>query len=67
MKVKSKVRNTKNKPIDKDGYPIKKWEICFQCKEKFCLAFSFSQQNYSLKNFWSYWTEKDEDKGKLVK
>ena len=56
----------KNKPIDKDGYPIKRWEICFVCGEKFCLAFSFSQQNYSRRNFWFYWSENEDDKGKFI-
>jgi hypothetical protein len=39
------------KPIDKDGYPIKRQKVCFQCKKKFCLAFSLSKQNYSRKHF----------------
>jgi len=56
----------KNKPIDKDGYPIKRSEICFKCDQSFVLTFSFSQQNYSLKHSWFYWTEKEEDKEKYI-
>jgi hypothetical protein len=54
------------KPIDKDGYPIKRWEICFRCGNKFVLDFSFSRKDYSLKHFWYYWSGKEEDKQKFV-
>jgi hypothetical protein len=54
------------KPIDEHGYPVHRFEICFQCKEKFCLTFSFAQQNYSHKHFWYYWTEKEENKLQFI-
>ncbi|RHZ35815.1 hypothetical protein GvMRE_I1g373 [endosymbiont GvMRE of Glomus versiforme] len=66
MKEKNRVVKLKSKPIDKDGYPIKRSEICFKCGKKFCLTFSFSQQNYSQKHFLFYWSEKEEDKEKHI-
>lgn len=64
--MKDKKVNTKNKPIDKDGYPIKRWEKCFRCGKKFCLAFSFARKDYSLKHFWSYWSENEDDNDKFI-
>jgi len=58
--------NKFDRPIDENGYPIKRWETCFKCGKEFCLDFSFRQQNYSLKHFWFYWSEKEKDKGKFI-
>ena len=58
--------NTKEKAIDKNGYPIPRSEICFRCSKNFWLTFVFSKQNYSLKNSWFYYTEKKEDKNKFI-
>jgi hypothetical protein len=57
---------TNPKPIDKYGYPIHKFEKCFQCGKEFCLTFSFAQQNYSQKHFWFYWTEQEADQEKFI-
>lgn len=54
------------KPIDEDGYPIKRERKCFQCGKEFVLTFSFAQQNYSRNHFWDYWTEKKDDEGKYI-
>lgn len=50
-KITKKEINKINRPIDKDGYPIKRIEKCFECEKDFCLTFSFAQQNYSHKHF----------------
>ena len=49
--IKPTTVNQEPKPIDKYGYPIHRFEKCFQCGEEFCLTFSFAQQNYSHKHF----------------
>jgi hypothetical protein len=52
--IRPKIIEQELKPIDEHGYPIKRSKICSICGEKFYLSFSFSQQNYSLRNFLSY-------------
>ena len=64
--IKPTLINQDSKPIDEHGYPKKRWEVCFECGEEFVLDFSFSRKDYSLKHFWFYWTEKEEDKGKFI-
>lgn len=67
-KIKNKSNKIKSevKPIDKDGYPIKRWEICFKCKKEFWLTFVSLKQTYAQRNFWFYWTEKEEDQQKFI-
>lgn len=57
MKAKSKIKNIKSevierksKPIDENGYPIPRSEVCFRCQKEFYFTFVFSKQDYSLKN-----------------
>jgi len=37
---------------------------CFDCKKLFSLTFVVPKWDYSQKNNWGYWTEKEEDKEK---
>jgi hypothetical protein len=53
-------------PVNKNEWLVPRSEKCFKCKQEFQLTFSFKQQNYSLKNFWGYWTNKEEDEGKFI-
>jgi hypothetical protein len=43
-----------------------KKDECFNCHEKFERAWNLAKQDYSSKNDWYYWTENEENKGKLI-
>ena len=44
--------------------PLKK--KCFQCKSNILIKFVVPNKDYSQKNSWSYWTEKNQDQGKYI-
>ena len=61
--MKSRVNNVLT---DENGYPIPKKVECFKCQKEFVLRFIAFRQNYTNKNHWGYWTEKEEDQGKYI-
>ena len=61
--MKSRVNNVL---VDENGYPIPKKVECFKCQKEFVLRFLAFRQNYTHKNNWDYWTEKEEDRDNYI-
>ena len=53
-----------NRTTDEHGYPIPRSEKCLECNKEIWLVYSFARKDYSLKNSWFYYTEREEDQGK---
>jgi len=60
MRIKNKVE-VKSKLNGYNGFPEPKKVNCSECGEKFLVKFVISRLDYSQKNNWGYWTEKEQD------
>ncbi|MCE8158922.1 MAG: hypothetical protein I3270_00340 [Candidatus Moeniiplasma glomeromycotorum] len=58
------MKTKKKKPTSPLNSPKK--VQCFQCQKTFPLAFVVPKWDYSQKNNWNYWTEKEKDEGKHI-
>jgi len=51
----------KLKPTGYNGFPKPKQVNCWQCGKEFLVRFVIARLNYSRKNNWGFWTEKEEN------
>lgn len=67
-KTKSKINKIKNievsinhepKREDRNGFPNPIPASCFKCQKQFWIKFVVPQKDYSKKNNWNYWCEKE--------
>jgi len=49
-------------PTGYNGFPKPKKVNCWQCGQEFWVKFVISRLDYSRKNNWGYWTEKEKYK-----